>query len=141
MFDVKVKTGPGSNAYTAMALTPHTDLPTREYQPGLQLLHCLHNESTGGRAVMVDGYKAAARIEDEDPAAYAALCAIEWPWSNRAPDTDYRWRSPVIRLDGAGRVVELRVVPFLRAPLAVPFGQVEEAYRTLRVFFFWTRSS
>jgi gamma-butyrobetaine dioxygenase len=26
--------GPGSNAYTTFGLTPHTDLPSREYQPG-----------------------------------------------------------------------------------------------------------
>ena len=43
--------------------------------------------------------------------------------------------SPVIQLAPDGRVEELRVVPFLRAPLDLPFDQVEEAYRSLRVFF------
>lgn len=137
VFDVRVRPGPGSNAYTSAALTPHTDLPTREYQPGLQFLHCLRNAASGGEAIMVDGLRLAAAIREADPEAYRGLTAIPWPASNRAPDSDYRWRSPVIRLDSRGEVSELRVVPFLRAPLDLAFDRVEEAYRTLRVFYEW----
>lgn len=135
VFDVRVKPEPASNAYTAMPLTPHTDLPTREYQPGLQFLHCLENSDAGGLAVMVDGCRLAEVIRREDPAAFAALTEIPWTFSNRARDTDYRWTAPVISLDEAGAVRELRAAPFLRAPLAVAFDQVEEAYRALRLFF------
>ncbi len=135
VFDVKVKTGPGSNAYTAVALTPHTDLPTREYQPGLQFLHCLQASCRGGRAIMIDGFELAERLKRREPRAYRALTEIPWPMNNRATDSDYRWRSPVIRLDHAASVKELRVAPFLRAPLTAPFDQVEEAYRALRLFF------
>ena len=135
VFDVRVQHGPGSNAYSTGALTPHTDLPTREYQPGLQFLHCLRNASMGGEALMVDGFSLAARVRERDPEAYELLTRVEWPWSNRAPDSDYRWRSPVIRLDERGDVAELRVVPFLRAPLDLAFEEVEPAYRALRVFF------
>ena len=135
VFDVRVKTGPGSNAYTDKALTPHTDLPTREYEPGLQFLHCLEASPMGGRAVMVDGHKVAAVIAARDPAAYKALTEICWPMTNRAPDSDYRWEAPVICLNEEGAVKELRVAPFLRAPLDCAFEEVEEAYRALRVFF------
>lgn len=134
-FDVKVQRGPGSNAYSTLALTPHTDLPTREYQPGLQFLHCLRNASIGGAAIMVDGISLAEAIRARDLQAYESLTSIAWPCNNRAIDTDYRWRAPVIRLDPQGRVDELRVVPFLRAPLDLPVDQVEEAYRALRVFY------
>jgi len=135
IFDVRVQTGPGSNAYTTAALTPHTDLPTREYQPGLQFLHCLRNSGTGGRAIMADGYRLAAALREADPRAFDLLTTVEWPSSNRAPDSDYRWQSPVIRLDEQGHVLELRVAPFLRAPLAVAFDEVEEVYHVLRLFF------
>ncbi len=134
-FDVRVQPGPGSNAYTTAALTPHTDLPTREYQPGLQFLHCLRNAGNGGRAIMVDGLQLAAVLREQDPADFKVLTTLAWPSSNRALDSDYRWASPVIRLDETGRVRELRVVPFLRAPLDLPFDQVEQAYRALRRFF------
>ena len=135
VFDVKVRAGPGSNAYSTLALTPHSDLPTREYQPGLQFLHCLRNAASGGEAVMVDGFRLAAAIRERDAAAFRRLTEIAWPCSNRAPDSDYRWRAPVIRLDERGRVSELRVAPFLRAPLDLPFDRVEEAYRVLRLFY------
>ncbi len=135
IFDVRVRAGPGSNAYTDKALTPHTDLPTREYQPGLQFLHCLEASPMGGRAVMVDGFRVAELIAAQDPEAYKALCTIPWPMTNRALDSDYRWRAPVISLGDEGGVKELRVAPFLRAPLAGAFEEVEEAYRALRVFF------
>jgi len=61
LFHVKVNpgSGPGSNAYTTLGLSPHTDLPTREYQPGVQFLHCLANAARGGAGVMVDGYAVA----------------------------------------------------------------------------------
>ena len=135
VFDVKVKPGPGSNAYTTLPLTPHTDLPTREYQPGLQFLHCLEASSEDGHARYVDGYKLCEEIRARDPLAFESLTTTLWPTSNRALDTDYRWRAPIIHLDRNGRVDEIRATPFLRAPLDVPFDQVEEAYRALRLFF------
>lgn len=135
VFDVRVQTGPGSNAYSGVALTPHTDLPTREYEPGLQFLHCLENSSHGGQAIMVDGYRLAQAIAQDDPAAYRSLTQIQWPYSNRAIDTDYRWHAPVIKTNENDEVTELRVAPFLRAPLDAPFGEIEEAYRSLRLFF------
>ncbi len=135
VFDVRVKSGPGSNAYTDKALTPHTDLPTREYQPGLQFLHCLKASAMGGRAVMVDGFKVAELIAARDPQAYGALCTISWPMTNRALDSDYCWQAPVICRNDSGAVTELRVAPFLRAPFNGAFQEVEEAYRSLRLFF------
>src|SRR5699024_7137213 len=59
LFNVRSKPDPDSNAYTSIALPPHVDLPTREYQPGLQLLHCLENNASGGQAVMMDGFAVA----------------------------------------------------------------------------------
>lgn len=137
LFHVKVNpgSGPGSNAYTTLGLSPHTDLPTREYQPGLQFLHCLANTASGGAGVMIDGYAIAEAIRKSDPAAYATLTTVALPHSNRAEDSDYRWRSPVFRLNDRGQVHEVRAGAWVRAPLDLPFDQVEEAYRALRVFF------
>ena len=36
---------PNNQAYTADALTNHTDLPYYEYAPGYQFLHCLINNA------------------------------------------------------------------------------------------------
>ena len=137
LFHVKVNpgSGPGSNAYTTLGLSPHTDLPTREYQPGLQFLHCLANTASGGAGVMIDGYAVADAIRAADPEAYETLTTVALPHGNRAEDSDYRWRSAVFRLDDRGQVREVRAGAWVRAPLDLPFDRVEEAYRSLRVFF------
>ena len=143
VFDVQSKIAPDTNAYTALELTPHVDLPTREYQPGLQILHCLENTATGGEAVMVDGFRLADALAEDDAAAFAVLCDQPFDFANRARSTDYRWRSPVIvrETDPAapGRYREVRVAGFLRGPLAMPAEAVGEAYRALRRMFALSR--
>jgi len=142
VFDVRSKIDPDSNAYTALELTPHVDLPTREYQPGLQILHCLENTAAGGMAVMVDGFRLADAVAEEDPAAFAILSERPFNFANRARTTDYRWRSPVIVREtdpAAGRYREVRIAGFLRGPMAAPADEMAEAYQALRRIFVLSR--
>ena len=64
LFDVQVDFDPVSNSNTGLKLPPHTDLPTREYQPGMQLLHCLVNDVQGGNSILVDGFRVAEEIRE-----------------------------------------------------------------------------
>ena len=66
-YDVETKPDPDSNAYTALALPPHTDLATRATQPGVQMLMCLVNETAGGTSIMVDGFRLAQVLRHEAP--------------------------------------------------------------------------
>ena len=134
VFDVRARPDPDSNANTALALQPHTDLPTREYQPGLQFLHCMKNTTAGGKAVYVDGFAIAETIRRSDADAFAALTTIAWTFTNRARDTDYRWRSPAVVLDSDGGYREVRIGGFLRGPLAASFDDVPRAYRALKLY-------
>jgi len=131
-YDVKIKSDPDSNAYTSMALDSHTDLATREYQPGLQFLHCLRNSTQGGAGTMVDGFRVAEAIRHDDPEIFNILSTWKWTFINRAKDTDYRWATPLIVLDESGQFSEMRMTSFLRGPLAMPFDQVEAAYAAYR---------
>lgn len=131
LFDVKAKPNPDSNAYTSIALPPHVDLPTREYQPGLQLLHCLENSVTEGQAVMMDGFAIAEALRQEEPEVFATLCQVRWSFANTAKATDYVWHEPVIRCDAHGELLEVRIADFLRGPLQTDFDQVEPAYEAL----------
>ena len=70
VFDVKSKPAADSAAYTACYLPPHTDLPTRELQPGVQFLHCLVNDATGGESVFVDGFAIGEAMRREAPDAF-----------------------------------------------------------------------
>ncbi|MDI5889983.1 TauD/TfdA family dioxygenase [Halomonas rhizosphaerae] len=131
LFDVKAKPDPDSNAYTAIALPPHVDLPTREYQPGLQMLHCLENSVEGGEAVMLDGFAVAEALRERHPEAFATLTRVRWCYANTARTTDYVWYAPMIRLDERGELLEVRIADFLRGPLQAPFAEVESAYEAL----------
>ncbi len=134
VFDVRVRPDPDSNANTSLALQPHTDLPTREYQPGLQFLHCMENTTAGGKAVYVDGFAVADHIRQSDADAFAALTTIPWTFTNRAHDSDYRWRAPAVVLNPEGSYHEVRIGGFLRGPLAAAFDDVPRAYRALKLY-------
>ncbi len=133
IWNVRVEPGSGSNAYTALELAPHVDLATREYQPGLQVLHCVENTTRGGRAMMIDGFRVAEDLRAAEPEAFRLLTTVPWHLSNRAADSDYRWNAPAIVLDPTGAVAEIRSIYFLRGPLNAPFDLVEDLYAADRL--------
>ncbi|KAL9117241.1 MAG: hypothetical protein Q9187_006225, partial [Circinaria calcarea] len=61
-------------AYTNLALQAHTDTTYFTEPAGLQMFHLLsHNDGSGGESLLVDGFKAAQILKDEDPAAHHLL--------------------------------------------------------------------
>ena len=71
LFDVRSTAEASDLAYTSLPLDPHTDNPYRDPVPGVQLLHCLVNETSGGHSTLVDGLAAARALESRDPEAFA----------------------------------------------------------------------
>ena len=134
VFNVISRPDADSNAYTSEELPAHTDMPSRETPHGLQLLHCRVNTSTGGEAIMVDGFKIAEDIRREAPEDFAILSTQPWTFANRAGETDYRWNAPLFELDSHGQLRSVRLASFLRAPLMAEFDAIEPAYRSLRRF-------
>ncbi|MEM7023906.1 MAG: TauD/TfdA family dioxygenase [Pseudomonadota bacterium] len=134
LFDVESKPKPDSNAYTAGGLTPHTDLPSREMQPGIQLLHCRTNTCADGFSVMVDGFRVAEHIRATDPEAFAALTDLRWLFCNRHRDYDYRWSGPMVECDVDGRITEIRASNAIRAHPDMPGEDMPRAYRAVRKF-------
>ena len=132
LWDVRSEPDPITNANTALSLPPHVDLATREYQPGLQFLHCIENTAAGGQGIYLDGFRVAEVMRTEHPAHYEALTTVPWRWANRSKVSDYRWASTPFVLDGGGGVIEVRVGNWLRAPLDAEFEQVEAAYTAYR---------
>ena len=135
IWDVKSEPDPITNANTTLSLPPHVDLATREYQPGLQFLHCLENTAPGGQGVYLDGFRVAEVLRDEHPDDFRVLTTVPWRWANRSKVSDYRWSSTPIVLDRHGTVTEIRVGNWLRAPLDAAFDEVEAAYAAYRTLF------
>jgi len=135
LFDVQTKPDADSNAYTAMGLPAHVDLATREYMPGLQFLHCLKNDATGGESLMADGFHLARLIEGEAPEVYEALLRVPLLFQNKARNTDYRYEAPMFGRDREGRLDEIRWSPWLRGPVVASFEDTDLIYRGLRLAF------
>ncbi|PHQ69141.1 MAG: gamma-butyrobetaine dioxygenase [Sneathiella sp.] len=117
VFDVMSKPEADSNAYLTIGLPLHMDLPTRECPPGLQFLHCLKNEAEGGESQFVDTFEVARALKVEAPEIYKIITTVDFPFRNRAVDSDYRWQGPLIQLDAAGNPVETRINTFLPTPI------------------------
>jgi len=140
LFDVKSKAeAADSNAYTAFNLPLHTDLPTRELQPGLQFLHCLVNDADGGDSVFVDGFAIARALRDEAPEDFRTLCELPIEFRNKDRRSDYRCLAPVIALDARGEISEIRIANFLRGPFDAPAERMDALYRAWRAFLTLTR--
>ncbi|KHA72572.1 gamma-butyrobetaine dioxygenase [Pseudomonas chlororaphis] len=139
LFNVQSKADADSNAYTAFNLPLHTDLPTRELQPGLQFLHCLVNDAEGGESIFVDGFAIADALRQEDPESFKALCEIPVEFRNKDRHSDYRCLAPIIALDALGRVAEIRMANFLRGAFETSVEQMPVLYRAYRRFIAMTR--
>jgi gamma-butyrobetaine dioxygenase len=139
VFDVMTMANANSNAYTAIELPPHVDLPTREYQPGYQFFHCLDNQAKGGESTYVDGFAVAEQLRAEEPATFHLLA--ETPLGFRFCDqvSDYAWHAPALVLDGQGALREVRFIPWLMAPLAAEPERFQPIYAALRRFALLTR--
>lgn len=133
-WEVESKIEADSIAYTSYPLLPHTDLPTRECPPGYQLLHCRTNTCNGGASVMVDGFRVAEVIRDENPVAYANLTTTRWTYTNRSPQYDYRWSGRVIQLDDHGEPSDVRHLSTLRTFPEVPDDAITDAYAAVVAF-------
>ncbi|POA26499.1 MULTISPECIES: gamma-butyrobetaine dioxygenase [unclassified Pseudomonas] len=141
LFNVQSKADADSNAYTAFNLPLHSDLPTRELQPGLQFLHCLVNDADGGESIFVDGFAIADALRQEDPEAFRALCEIPVEFRNKDRHSDYRCLAPIIALDTLGQVSEIRMANFLRGPFDASVEQMPKLYRAYRRFIAMTREA
>ena len=79
MWDFTADLAKADTAYTNLELRPHTDGTYSHDAPGVQLLHCLHFEGTGGESTMVDAFAIADRLRREAPEHFATLSRIVVP--------------------------------------------------------------
>lgn len=112
-FEVYSRPDGNDLAYRSVHLGPHTDNPYRDPVPGIQLLHCLVNETTGGLSSLVDSVHVVSKLAEEDPEGYHLLCNI--PVSYRFVDkgTELLTYRPIINVDQQGRTLGVHYSPRL----------------------------
>lgn len=138
-FEVVSKPDPNNLAYTAVTLPLHTDLPNQEVPPGFQFLHCLANEAEGGGSLFADGFALAEDLRAKDPEAFRLLSEIAIPFRFHDRDADIRTHAPVITLDRAGKVSEIRWNAHIAATFDMPADIMPAYYRAYRAFMAMTR--
>lgn len=133
-FDVRVEENPVNLAFTGLAISPHTDNPYRDPVPTLQLLHCIHNATTGGESGLVDGFAAAELLRENNPRAFDILTSTPVTFRFDSADAHLSAIMPMIGLDPSGRVREIRFNNrSMVAPRLEP-GPAREFYSAYRTF-------
>jgi len=141
VFDVRSVPNAIDLAYTAVHLDPHTDNPYRSPVPGVQLLHCLANETTGGLSTLVDGYAVGEALRARDPEAFRVLSTTPIRFRYRDAVTELTASAPPIELDVNGRVRTIHFSPRLDFVPLLPPEELSAYYRARRVFDHLLRTS
>ncbi|MCU1360051.1 MAG: gamma-butyrobetaine,2-oxoglutarate dioxygenase [Ilumatobacteraceae bacterium] len=111
MFDVQSVPNSNDLAYRTIGLGPHTDNPYRVPVPGIQLLHCMVNETTGGLSTLVDAVAVTDQLRREDPAGFQLLAGTVVRFRFRDDDTELISQRPIVAIDHLGRVTGLHYSP------------------------------
>ncbi len=133
-FEVRTEVNPTNLAFTGLGLQAHTDNPYRDPVPTIQVLYCLESSAAGGENMVVDGFRAAERLREEN---------LEWfevP-SNYCANFEYageagvvlRSRRPMIELPPDGELIGIRFNNRSAAAITdVPFEDMATYYKAYR---------
>ncbi len=133
LFDVRSTPNASDLAYTSVHLDAHTDNPYRSPVPGVQLLHCLANETSGGKSTLVDGFAVAEALRVRDPEAFRVLTTTSVRFRYRDQNTELVASAVPIELDVNGRVRSIHFSPRLDFVPLLPPEELTAYYRARRV--------
>jgi trimethyllysine dioxygenase len=122
------------SAYTNIELLAHNDGTYSHDAPGLQLLHCLHFEGTGGESTMSDGFRVAAELKEQSPQLYDVLSSVVVPGEYQGDGAHLRAARPMLRHDHTGALVQVSFNNNDRAPFLLDPDQMVAWYDALREF-------
>jgi gamma-butyrobetaine dioxygenase len=134
LFNVRSTPEATDLAYTAVALDPHTDNPYRAPVPGIQLLHCLVNETRGGLSTLVDGFAVARSLQDAHPEAFAILSSTPVRFKYIDAATELTASAPPIELDVSGELKAIHFSPRLDFVPAFDYARLDAYYQARRLF-------
>ena len=133
-WDFQADLSKADTAYTNLELLPHTDGTYSHDAPGLQLLHCLSFEGTGGESTMVDGFRIASELRANAPELYDVLSTVNVPGQYIGDGAHLMSTRPVFRHDDTGALVQVSFNNADRAPFLLPPDEMADFYEALRAF-------
>lgn len=135
-FEVRTEVNPTNLAFTSLGLQAHTDNPYRDPVPTVQILYCLESSAAGGENMVVDGFRAALRLREENPEWFEVLSKYSARFEYRGEaGVVLRSRKPMIELAPDGELIGVRFNNRSCAAITdVPFEEMEKFYAAYRRF-------
>jgi trimethyllysine dioxygenase len=121
-------------AYSTEYLPAHTDGTYSHDAPGLQMLHCLAFDGTGGESTLVDGFKIAEMLRDTAPDKFETLSNVAIPGQYIGDGAHLMSARPVFLHDHTGALVQVSYNNADRAPFLLPPDEMTCVYDALRAF-------
>ncbi len=109
LFNVKSVRKPNDLAYTSHQLLAHTDNPYRKPIPGIQLLHCIKNDSVGGRSTLTDGFAVSNYLRKKYPNYFKLLSTIKIRFTYQSNNTYLENWGEIIEIDKNGALKTIRL--------------------------------
>ncbi|MBC8304462.1 MAG: TauD/TfdA family dioxygenase, partial [Pelagibacterales bacterium] len=135
-FDVKSKTNAVNLAYTNLGLQAHTDNPYRNPVPTIQILHCIKNSTKGGDTKVVDGFRAALRLEKENKKYFDLLSKYCSQFEFKGKKNIHlKSRFPMIALSPDRELTAIHFNNRSIGPITdVPYHDMSDYYKAYRKF-------
>ena len=133
-FEVRTEVNPTNLAFTGLGLQAHTDNPYRDPVPTVQVLYCLESSAAGGENMVVDGFRVAERLRDENHEWFDLLSTYCARFEYAGEDgVLLRSRRPMIELAPDGELIAVRFNNRSAAAITdVPFEKMEAYYAAYR---------
>ena len=121
------------SAYTQEELRPHTDGTYNHDAPGLQLLLCCEYEAEGGESIMVDGFKIAQILRENNGTSYNILSEIDIPGRYFGDGVELIAKRPVFKFRNK-KLIQVSFNNYDRGDFRLPNNKINDFYTAIRAF-------
>ena len=122
------------SAYTQEELRPHTDSTYSNDAPGLQLLLCCKYNAKGGESIMVDGFKIAETIENENKEIFDILSNIEVPGNYIGDGVFLESKRPIFKINSKKELIQVSFNNYDRADFRLKNDLMIKFYEAIKTF-------
>ena len=134
LFNVQSVRKANDLAYTPHSLSAHTDNPYRKPIPGIQILHCIKNDSKGGHSTLTDGFAVAEYLRKKHKNFFKLLASVKIRFTYMSKDTILENWGETIELNKDASLKRIRLSPRLDYVPVLKKDQLNQFYKA-RSFF------
>ncbi len=134
LFNVRSVRKASDLAYTSHALSAHTDNPYRRPIPGIQLLHCIKNDSEGGNSTLTDGFAIANHLRKKYPKYFQLLSSIKIRFTYQDSKTILENWGETIELNSDNSIKRVRLSPRLDYVPVLKKDKLDQFYKARSLF-------